>query len=36
MIKQVWRAKQNRGDHWQNIQGYLQGCRKTLQVWVRK
>lgn len=36
LIKQVWRAKQPSINPWNNLQGKLSVCKKSLKEWVRK
>jgi len=36
LIKQAWGFYQNHPNKWKVLQSKLHGCRKTLQVWVRK
>jgi hypothetical protein len=36
IIKKVWRVKQRNLSPWEDIQGKLRGCRRSLKQWVRK
>jgi hypothetical protein len=36
LIKHAWRINLNQTNKWRKLQSKLKGCRKTLQVWVRK
>jgi len=36
VINKVWRVKQRHLSPWEDIQGKLRGCRRSLKQWVRK
>lgn len=36
IIQKAWRVKQRMSDPWKMIHQKLNGCRRSLQIWVRK